>query len=81
MRMSADRGASSQPRHMAQTIAPPIMTKTTGRNHLSSSFCIGRPGTSAALPLEMSDAAPKRDLANRMLPESPRSRIKNLLFL
>jgi hypothetical protein len=43
----------SHPRQMAQTIALPIMTNTTGRNHLSKNAFIGEPAVSAAEPLEM----------------------------
>jgi hypothetical protein len=43
----------SHPRQMAQTIALPIMTNTTGRNHLSKNAFIGGPAVSAAVPLEM----------------------------
>jgi hypothetical protein len=42
-----------QPRQMAQTMALPIRTNTTGRNHLSKNFCIGGPAAFAAVPLEM----------------------------
>ena len=43
----------AQPRQMAQTIALPIMTNTTGRNHLSKNAFIGGPAVSAAVPLEV----------------------------
>jgi hypothetical protein len=43
----------SHPRQMAQTMALPIMTNTTGRNHLSKNAFIGGPAFSAAAPHEM----------------------------
>jgi hypothetical protein len=49
----------AHPRQMAQTIALPIMTNTTGRNHLSKNFRIGGPADSAAVPLEMWDESSK----------------------
>ena len=55
-------------RQRAQTIKPPIMTNTTGRNHLSRNRCMGGPTPSAALPLEMSGEHSKRDLAITSVP-------------
>jgi hypothetical protein len=49
---TGDRG-NAHPRQMAQTMALPIMTNTTGRNHLSKNAFIGGPAFSAAVPLEV----------------------------
>ncbi len=62
-------GSEAQPRHTAQTIAPPINTNTTGRNHLSKNLFIAGPAVSAAMPLEIWREASKRNLAFIILPQ------------
>jgi hypothetical protein len=74
-------GSDAYPRQRAHTIALPIKTNTTGRNHFSRNFCMGCPTTSAALPLEMNGDRSERALATTIVPGPPRGNIKNLFFL